>query len=115
MDKENMLKAMRAQRFKCNNGKVMLTVNLLRIGYVKLTEALCALTDSDGLTEGEFLDSVHFLQGNEYIRLRQISSHTVITELADVNYKQLEAIVTQKKGVRLLAGEISDPSIVFEW
>lgn len=115
MDKENLLKAMRAERWRRNNGKVLLAINVLRHDYISLPMVLSALEKSEHITEGEFLDSVHFLHGNGYIDLRTIDGGVSVANLAGASYKQLEAIVTQSKGVRLLAYEIEDKTVVLEW
>lgn len=115
MDKEHLLKSMRAERFKRNNGKVMLAINILRHDYISLVMVLSVLEKSEHLSEGEFLDSVHFLHGNGYIHLRTISAHAAVVAMAGSDYKRLEAIVTQDKGVRLLADELSDKAVMLEW
>lgn len=115
MDKENLLKQMRAERFKTHNGKVIQTINLLRTGYIPLADVLAVLSPGDGMHESEFLDSVRFLHGNEYIQLRHISGHAPVVDFADADYRKLEAIISQTKGVRLLAGAIVDSCIVFQW
>ena len=53
-------RALRAGSFVHNNGKVLRTVNILRLKYNKLTGVQSVLED-DGIAEDEFLDSVNFL------------------------------------------------------
>ena len=79
-------RALRAGSFVHNNGKVLRTVNILRLKYNKLTGVQSVLED-DGIAEDEFLDSVNFL-----------------------DYTALEAKLTGK-GIRLLAGGIEDDMI----
>ena len=55
-------RALRAGSFVHNNGKVLRTVNILRLKYNKLTGVQSVLED-DGIAEDEFLDSVNFLTG----------------------------------------------------
>lgn len=100
----NEIKAkMRAGRFVKNNGRVLRIINLLRYKYEKLEEVKYALDD---MPENEYLDSLNYLTEAGYIQLRCISDKR-IAEIADVDYTQLEAKLTEK-GIRLLAGEISD-------
>lgn len=100
--------ALRAASFPHNNGKVLRTVNILRLKYNKLTGVQNVLED-DGIAEDEFLDSVNFLVEEGFIHLRLISSKVDAT-LADSDYKVLEAKLTGK-GIRLLAGGCSDDMI----
>lgn len=115
MDKDNLLKDMRAERWKRNNGKVMLAINILRHNYISLDMVFSVLEKSEKMSESDFLDNVHFLQGNGYIHLRTISNQNGISNMAGMDYKKLEAIVTQDKGVRLLADEIEDKAVMLEW
>ena len=66
-------RALRAGSFVHNNGKVLRTVNILRLKYNKLTGVQSVLAD-DGIAEDEFLDSVNFLAEEGYIHLRRIST-----------------------------------------
>ena len=91
-----------------NNGKVLRTVNILRLKYNKLTGVQSVLED-DGIAEDEFLDSVNFLTEEGYIHLRRISNKEPAA-LADTDYTALEAKLTGK-GIRLLAGGIEDDMI----
>lgn len=98
-------RALRAGSFIHNNGKVLRTVNILRLKYNKLTGVQSVLED-DGIAEDEFLDSVNFLAEEGYIHLRRISNKEPAA-LADTDYTALEAKLTGK-GIRLLAGGIED-------
>ena len=100
--------ALRAGSFIHNNGKVLRTVNILRLKYNKLTGVQNVLED-DGIAEDEFLDSVNFLAEEGYIHLRRISNKEPAA-LADTAYTALEAELTGK-GIRLLAGGIEDDMI----
>lgn len=96
---------LRAGNFVHNNGRVLRIINILRIKYNKLTGVQRVLTD-DGITEGEFLDSINFLADEGYIHLRDIASKADAA-LSDFDFARLEARLTSK-GVRLLAGEMKD-------
>ncbi|NBI78570.1 type VI secretion protein [Anaerotruncus colihominis] len=100
--------ALRAGSFVHNNGKVLRTVNILRLKYNKLTGVQSVLED-DGIAEDEFLDSVNFLAEEGYIHLRRISTRESAA-LADTDYTALEAKLTGK-GIRLLAGGVKDDMI----
>ena len=84
-------RALRAGSFVHNNGKVLRTVNILRLKYNKLTGVQSVLEE-----EG-------------YIHLRRISNKEPAA-LADTDYTALEAKLTGK-GIRLLAGGIEDDMI----
>lgn len=103
IDKDAMLRKMRASKFKGNNAKVLLTINILRHQFEALSDVKYAL---DKIEESEFLDSINFLSEEGYIKLRTINGH-MDTTIADANCDELEAKVTSK-GIRLLAGEIVD-------
>ena len=90
-------RALRAGSFVHNNGKVLRTVNILRLKYNKLTGVQSVLED-DGIAEDEFLDSVNFLTEEGYIHLRRISNKEPAAKLTG-------------KGIRLLAGGIEDDMI----
>lgn len=100
---------LRAGNFIHNNGRVLRTINILRTKYNKLTGVERVLQD-DGISEDEFLDSVNFLTDEEYIKLRLISSKDEVSDIADNDYRTLEAKLTAK-GIRLLAGGIEDNMI----
>ena len=101
-------RALRAGSFVNNNGKVLRTVNILRLKYNKPTGVQSVLAD-DGIAEDEFLDSVNFLAEEGYIHLRRISTKESAA-LADTDYTALEAKLTGR-GIRLLAGGIEDDMI----
>lgn len=103
IDKDTMLRNMRASEFKRNNAKVLLVINILRHQFESLPDVRYAL---DKMDESKFLDSINFLSEEGYIKLRTIDRHQDTT-IADTDYDQLEAKVTSK-GIRLLAGEIVD-------
>lgn len=100
---------LRAGNFVHNNGRVLRTINILRTKYNKLTGVERVLQD-DGISEDEFLDSINFLADEEYIKLRIISSKDEVNDIADNDYRTLEAKLTAK-GIRLLAGGIEDNMI----
>ena len=104
MDRDELLQAVRAQKFTENNGRVLKMVNILRYSYIGL-EVIKDSALSD-LSENEFLDSVNFLQKAGYISLRRIEGH----EESTLAYTELEGIVTEK-GIRLIGLEIRDKSV----
>ncbi len=104
----NLKQRLNAGNFIANNGKVLRTINILRIKYNKLDGVQRVLKDS-GICEDEFLDSVNFLSEEGYIDLRDISSKEPVS-IADIDYELVEAKLTGK-GIRLLAGGISDNMI----
>lgn len=106
IDKDAMLRKMRAGRFKQNNAKVLLTINILRHQFESLSDVRYAL---DKIDESEFLDSINFLSEEGFIKLRTIDGRQDTT-IADTDYEQLEAKVTSL-GIRLLAGELTDAQI----
>lgn len=105
MNREAEIRRMRAGSFMLNNGRVLLTVNLLREKYNSLKSVEQGVK-YDGIERQDFIDSVNFLAESGYIRLREIGTH-ISAELADFDYARLEAKVTEK-GIRLLGGGISD-------
>lgn len=106
MDKEEMLRKMRAGQFIENNGKVLRTINILRHKYEKLKEVQYALTD---MSETEYLDCINFLSEAGYITVRNIETKGP-ADIADTDYSRLEAKVTAH-GIRLLGGEINDKMV----
>lgn len=106
MTNEELLKRMRAAQFVKNNGRVLRIINILRDKYVALADACCAL---ESMEETRFLDSVNFLSEAGYIRLRHAGSKA-LAELADADYHELEAKVTEK-GIRLLGGGLRDEMV----
>lgn len=105
MDRKAEIRRIKAATFVRNNGRVLLTVNLLREKYNTLKSVEQGVK-YDGIDRQEFIDSVNFLSESGYIRLREIGTH-ISADLADFDYARLEAKVTEK-GIRLLGGGISD-------
>lgn len=105
MHDNKTLDKMRAARARKNYGIVLRTINILRHRYEALAEVYAALD----MPEQEYLDSLNYLAGDEYIHLR-VQSTKADADLADWDYQQLEAKVTPK-GIRLLGGVIDDPMI----
>lgn len=105
-DAETYMQKIKARRFVENNGQVLRTINILRVGYEKLTDVKYALSD---ISEHDFLDSINYLFLSEYIMLRKIKSKEP-TDIADVQYEELEAKLSQK-GIKLLEGKINDNSV----
>jgi len=103
-DKE-MGSKIRAGNFVENNGRVLRAINILRTKYNKLSGIKYALN----INEGEVADSVNFLHEEGYIHLRVIENKAP-SSLADASFDMLEAKLTSK-GIRLLAGGLSDNCI----
>ena len=103
---QEYMQRVKAKRFAKNNGLVLRTINILRIGYQKLEDVFFALSE---VKEHEFLDSVNYLFLSEYILLRDIKSKQP-KDIADVPYEKLEAKLSTK-GIKLLEGEIEDNSV----
>lgn len=103
--RDELKRKINACNFVKNNGTVLRTINILRTKYTKLSVIQGVLED-DNVTEGEFLDCIHFLNEEDYIHLRIISTKDS-ANIYDYNYKALEAKLTGK-GIRLLAGGLTD-------
>ncbi len=108
MNKEMEKRRLRAGAFMVNNGRVLLTINLLREKYNALRSVEKGLK-SEGIDRQEFIDSVNFLHEEGYIYLRDIENKEPAS-LADAQYQTLEAKVTGK-GIRLLGGGILDEMV----
>lgn len=104
----NERRQLSAANFIRNNGRVLRTINILRDRYNKLATIESVLR-GEGVSEGEFLDSVNFLSQEGYIHLRDVANKKSAI-LADSDFRMLEANVTGK-GIRLLAGGIDDNMI----
>lgn len=108
MNREQEKRRLRAGAFMVNNGRVLMTINLLREKYNALRSVEKGLK-AEGIERQEFIDSVNFLHEEGYIYLRDMESREP-TNLADVEYQTLEAKVTGK-GIRLLGGGITDEMV----
>lgn len=108
-EKEKLAAQIRAGAFVANNGRVLRTINILRTRYNRLTGVQTVLEDQ-GVMEDEFADSINFLSMEEYIQLRRVGDRTEVRDLADDDWRMLEAKLTPK-GIRLLAGGICDEMI----
>ena len=104
MNREQEKRRLRAGAFMVNNGRVLMTINLLREKYNALRSVEKGLK-AEGIERQEFIDSVNFLHEEGYIYLRDMESREP-ANLADVEYQTLEAKVTGK-GIRLLGGGIT--------
>lgn len=103
---QEYMQKIKARNFVKNNGQVLRTINILRVGYEKLSDVKYALCD---VSEHDFLSSVNYLFLSEYILLRKIKTKE-FADIADVPYEELEAKLSQK-GIKLLDGTISDNSV----
>lgn len=108
MNREQEKRRLRAGAFMVNNGRVLMTINLLREKYNALRSVEKGLK-AEGIERQEFIDSVNFLHEEGYIYLRDMESREP-SNLADVEYQTLEAKVTGK-GIRLLGGGITDEMV----
>ena len=108
MNREQEKRRLRAGAFMVNNGRVLMTINLLREKYNALRSVEKGLK-AEGIERQEFIDSVNFLHEEGYIYLRDMEFIDP-ANLADVEYQTLEAKVTGK-GIRLLGGGITDEMV----
>ncbi len=110
MDRNEMMKRIRADAFPKNNGSVLSCINLLnRIGFSPLEQVMVGAKNW-GVEKAEFLDSVHFLQQAGYIETRTIEGKVMGADLADYMYHDLEVRVSAK-GIRLMQGSIKDECV----
>lgn len=110
MDRDEMMKRIRADAFPKNNGSVLSCINLLnRIGFSPLEQVRSGV-ENWGVERAEFLDSVHFLQQSGYIETRTIEGKIAGADLADYRYQELEVRVSEK-GIRLMQGSVSDECV----
>ena len=105
MDRDLERRKLRVGAFLLNNGRVLMTINLLREKYNALRSIEKGVR-GEGINRQEFVDSVNFLAEEGYITLREIDSREK-AGLADYDYLTLEAKITGK-GIRLLGGGIKD-------
>lgn len=103
---QEYMQKIKARNFVKNNGQVLRTINILHVGYEKLSDVKYALGD---IQEHDFLSSVNYLFLSEYILLRKIKTKEP-ADIADVAYEELEAKLSSK-GIKLLDGTISDNSV----
>lgn len=104
-ERDEMKKRIRAGNFVENNGQVIRVINMLHIGYNKLSSIVYALPH---IPEDEILSSINYLFEAGYIHLRAIETKEhVAYGLADMDYRKLESKLTDK-GIRLLAFGIKD-------
>ena len=84
MNREQEKRRLRAGAFMVNNGRVLMTINLLREKYNALRSVEKGLK-AEGIERQEFIDSVNFLHEEGYIYLRDMESREP-ANLADVEY-----------------------------
>lgn len=110
MNREEMMKQIRADAFPANNGTVLTCINLLnRHGFSPLEQVRMG-AESWGVEKGEFLDGIHFLKQSGYIETRTIDGKIPGADLADYDYREIE-VRASEKGIRLLAGTIEDACV----
>lgn len=110
MNRDEMMKRIRADAFPKNNGSVLTCINLLnRIGFSPLEQVKTG-AENWGVEKAEFLDSIHFLQQSGYIETRTIEGKMMGADLADHSYRELEVRVSEK-GIRLMQGSMSDECV----
>ena len=73
MNREQEKRRLRAGAFMVNNGRVLMTINLLREKYNALRSVEKGLK-AEGIERQEFIDSVNFLHEEGYIYLRDMES-----------------------------------------
>lgn len=110
MNKDEMMKRIRADAFPSNNGSVLTCMNLLnRSGFSPLDQIRVGVKNW-GIEKSEFLDSIHFLKLAGYIETRTIEGHIYGSDLADYDYAELEARASEK-GIRLMQGSLVDECV----
>ena len=87
MNREQEKRRLRAGAFMVNNGRVLMTINLLREKYNALRSVEKGLK-AEGIERQEFIDSVNFLHEEGYI-------YPVSYTHLDVYKRQAESILTQ--------------------
>lgn len=107
MNEQDILKKMRADNFIKNNGIVLRAINIGRKNYNRL-ELLRHALEPD-IDMAEFTDCVNYLYEEGHISLRRCDSKQP-ANIADDDIDDIEAKVSAK-GIRLLAGKISDPCV----
>lgn len=106
MNPELIMRKATAVDFANNNGKVLRGINMLRIGYNRLSSIRQALD----IDPDDFADCVNYLIESGYIRIRNIDTKHEV-ELSAFPMDELEAKLT-REGIQLLAGVIEDPCIL---
>lgn len=119
-DKQNeeLMRRVRAGRFRENNGVTLNTINMVNSPerYAPLRDVSLLLVEAPGgppMCEDEVIKSINFLQMAGYIVVRDIATKAQV-ELADTELHRAEAKVSEK-GVRLLSFGIKDEEVVFTW
>lgn len=107
MNEQDILKKMRADKFIENNGIVLRAINIGRTNYNKLRQLRTALEPE--IDRAEFSDCINYLAEAELITLRKCSDKSA-ANVADDDIDEIEAKVSAK-GIRLLAGKLSDPCV----
>lgn len=111
MNREEMMRKIRANEFPRNNGHVLSCINLLDRRDFSPLERVMTGVRSWGVEKAEFLDSIHFLRLSGYIETRTIEGKKPDADLADHDYSEIEARVSAK-GIRLLQGSITDECVI---
>ena len=110
MNRDEMMKRIRADAFPANNGSVLTCINLLnRSGFSPLEQVRVGVKNW-GVEKPEFLDSIHFLKLAGYIETRTIEGRISGEDLADYDYDELEARASEK-GIRLMQGSLTDECV----
>jgi hypothetical protein len=95
-------RAVRVERKRLANGFVLRMVNI-GSGFKRLSDFVVIATARQGITEAEFWDAVEYVHEEGYVRLRVIGTTELVTEIADVDLRRLEAKLTND-GDRVLDG-----------
>lgn len=107
MDSKNELKRrIEAGEFADNNGRIIRTINVLKGKWIKLSVAQSALSEID---EGDFEQSLIYLERAEYIKVRNIATKRCV-EVDSADYDACEVTLT-KRGIDLALYYINDPAV----
>ena len=98
MNREQEKRRLRAGAFMVNNGRVLMTINLLREKYNALRSVEKGLK-AEGIERQEFIDSVNFLHEEGYIYLRDMESREP-ANLADVEYQPSRSTISSVRSIR---------------
>ncbi len=110
MNRDEMMKQIRADAFPRNNGSVLTCINLLnRHGFSPLEKVRLGV-ENWGIEKADFLDSIHFLKQSGYIETRTIDGKVPGVDLADYDYQEIE-VRASAQGIRLMQGSIADECV----
>lgn len=105
-NKTEIKRRIEAGEFADNNGRIIRTINVLKGKWIKLSVAQSALAEID---EGDFEQSLIYLERAEYIKVRDITTRRCV-EVDSADYDACEVTLT-KKGIDLALYYITDPAV----